>query len=70
MHAMCLLTSATFMYPSRHASTPRYETPELSLTMTGRPSTDLRKSEGVFFDAAPAAAPLPRDIASGGRKRG
>jgi hypothetical protein len=59
-------SSATFMYPSKHASTPRYETPLFSLTMTGRPSTDWRKSLGVFFAVTPAAAapaPTPRDIA-------
>jgi hypothetical protein len=32
--------------------------------MTGRPSTDFRKSDGVLFEGAPApaAAPLPRDM--------
>lgn len=41
--------------------------------MTGRPSTDLRKSLGVFFAGAPdeaaaaAPAPRPRDIANGKR---
>jgi hypothetical protein len=37
---------AIFMYPSRHTKTPRYSVPELSLTRIGRPSTDLRKSDG------------------------
>lgn len=40
-------SSAMFMYPSRQTSTPRYSTPELSLTTTGRPVTVERKSAGV-----------------------
>lgn len=37
---------AMFKYPSKHANTPRYSTPEFNLTRTGRPNTDFRKSDG------------------------
>lgn len=37
---------AILRYPSRQARMPLYSCPELSLTLTGLPMTDLRKSEG------------------------
>lgn len=38
--------TASSTHPSRQANTPRYSIPEFSLTRTGRPKTDFKKSDG------------------------
>ena len=58
------------MKPSRHASTPRYSTPEFSFTTTGRPRTVFKKSEGercgVLGAVAAGAAAVDATAAAGG----
>ena len=58
---LCLITpptyssvfsSAMFMYPSTDWSSPRYSTPELSLTVMGAPIMALRKAEGSLDSSA------------------
>ena len=52
---------AMFINPSKHANIPRYVTPEFNCTMTGFPSTCLRKSDGDFFVGAALATAAADD---------
>lgn len=50
---------AMFKYPSKQANTPRYSTPEFSLTRMGRPMTDFKKSEGDRLGCVVVPVPTP-----------